>query len=438
MIRLIFLLILGSHFNLFSQENGLHSGPMVGYSEMREVALWVQTTHSMDVKFAYWEKGLPETKTTTESKVTDKASAFAITLLADKVLPGKTYEYSLYLDNKELSFNYPLTFKTQPLWQWREDPPEFSFVAGSCLYFNEPEYDRPGKSYGGDYHILTSIDKVNPDFMLWLGDNTYFREADYSSKTGIYYRQTHTRSVKELQPLLGHVHHYAIWDDHDYGPNDADGSFQNKHLTLQAFKDFWPNPNYGFNGIDANVGRFQYNDCDFFLLDNRTFRTPLYDSGRSQILGKAQIDWLIAGLKSSRYTFKFVAVGGQFLNTAQVYENHSRYAEERAYLLQRIKEENIKNVVFLSGDRHHSEVNQLALNDDLFITEITSSPLTSSAHKKVKEENANLVDGSMIKERNFAQITLSGKSKKRQCEVVFFDSDGSKLYSYSIPFQGGK
>ncbi|MCB0481704.1 MAG: hypothetical protein KDC83_09740 [Flavobacteriales bacterium] len=116
-----------------AQLSGLQSGPMVGYSEMREVALWVQTTHSMDVKLAYWEKGRPESLTTTESQVTSKETGFAITLIADKVSPGKLYEYALYLNQQKIEFTYPLEFTTQALWQWREDPPDFTFVAGSCL-----------------------------------------------------------------------------------------------------------------------------------------------------------------------------------------------------------------------------------------------------------------------------------------------------------------
>ena len=80
--------------------------------------------------------------------------------------------------------------------------------------------------------------------MIWLGDNVYFREPD-DSRTGVYHRYSHDRSLPELQPLLGSVHHYAIWDDHDYGPNNSDRSFIYKNITLQAFKDFWANPTYG-------------------------------------------------------------------------------------------------------------------------------------------------------------------------------------------------
>jgi alkaline phosphatase D len=43
----------------FAQEKLLKAGPMVGYSEMREVALWVQTTGPAKVRFAYWDREKP-------------------------------------------------------------------------------------------------------------------------------------------------------------------------------------------------------------------------------------------------------------------------------------------------------------------------------------------------------------------------------------------
>ena len=83
------------------------------------------------------------------------------------------------------------------------DAPDFDFVAGSCFYINEEAYDRPGKPYGGDYQILDAIYRDKPDFMVWLGDNTYLREADWDSKSGIYHRYSHTRALKRIATTFG-------------------------------------------------------------------------------------------------------------------------------------------------------------------------------------------------------------------------------------------
>ena len=110
--------------------------------------------------------------------------------------------------------------------------------------------------------------------MLWLGDNVYFREPD-DSRTGVYHRYTHDTSIR-ITMLLGAVHHYAIWDDHDYGPQQPDmRSFIYKgHITLEAFKNFWANPTYGIPKNKGITTQFKWSDIDFFLMDNRYFRTP--------------------------------------------------------------------------------------------------------------------------------------------------------------------
>ncbi|MGB0404110.1 MAG: alkaline phosphatase D family protein [Salibacteraceae bacterium] len=425
----IFLIVVNTGF---TQQSLLQSGPMVGYSEMKEVAIWAQTNQEAYVSLSYWEKDLDEKKYQTETIKTTKKTGFTALLIADSVLPGRLYDYQLIINNIPIKRPYPCLFRTQSLWQWRTDPPDFKFVIGSCNYVSESQYDRPGKPYGGDYGIFKSIDQINPEMMLWLGDNIYLREVDWNTQTGINYRYTHTRSLPEMQPLLARTHHYAIWDDHDFGPNDSHGSFTHKDITLEAFKNFWANPSYGINGKPGITSQFSYNDCDFFLLDNRYNRTPVYDSANSEILGSEQIDWLIAALKASRSPFKFVAVGGQFLNSAKTYENHSRYPKERDYILKRIADENIKGVVFLNGDRHHGEISKLTLQNKIDVYDITSSPLTSRAHKKVKEYNEYRVEGSLITERHFTVIDVTGAKGERLLTIESFNTQGESIFTYSI------
>lgn len=425
------LLVLFS-LNISAQIDFLQSGPMVGYSEMREVQLWVQTTESAEVKIVYWEKGASNNQYHTLPVVTDKSKAFSCKLLADKVLPDKIYEYEIWINRRKVELPYPCEFQSQNLWQWRTDAPDFKIALGSCSYISEERFDRPGKPYGGDYQIFSSIDSTKPDLMLWLGDNIYLREADWNTYTGIYHRYTHTRSLPEMQALLANTHNYAIWDDHDFGPNDADGSFIHKEKTLEAFKNFWANPTFGNSKTPGTYSQFSFNDCDFFLLDNRYNRTPKYNVGNREILGKQQREWLIAALKNSRATFKFIAVGGQFLSSAATYENHENYKEEKQWILKRLEEENIKGVVFLTGDRHHGEISKQTLANELVVYDITSSPLTSRAHKKVKEENQFRVENSLIKQRHFTTIEVQGKRKKRVLTIKSFGSDGELLFEHLI------
>lgn len=432
-LKLIFLTLIFTTINLFPQE--IQSGPMVGYSAMREVALWIQTTSEANVKINYWNINEVNSKFQTEEIKTEKHFAFTGKLIADKVEPGETYNYEVLINNKISEINYELKFKTQKLWQWREDAPDFTFATGSCFYVNEPVYDRPGKPYGGDYKILTNLFNKNPEFMLWLGDNIYLREVDWDSRTGILARNTHTRSLPELQPLLGSLHNYAIWDDHDFGPNNSDRGFWNKDAALEAFKLFWANPSFGINSKPGITTYFQWSDVDFFLLDNRYYKTPNdRKTGKRDLLGEEQIQWLIDKLVNSKAPFKIVAIGGQVLNPVlrRGLENYASYEDEKNLLLELIEKENIEGVIFLTGDRHHTEITKLERKESYPLYDFTISPLTAGPTSWIDEININRVEGTFVAERNFAIFNISGSRKNRVLECTVYNTNGEKIWNYTI------
>ncbi len=408
------------------------SGPMPGYSECLEGIVWLQTDRSCNASMMYWKEDDPSGIHYSSEAIAEAKNAYAVDLIADQVEPGFTYRYRVLLDGKPTGVPDTLRFRTQPLWKYRTEPPDFTFATGSCAYINEPAYDRPGKPYGDGYGIFNSIADQHPDFMLWLGDNVYLREPDWGTWSGILHRYTHTRSTPELQRLLRGTHHYAIWDDHDFGPNDADGSFVNADLTTAAFDLFWPNPPSTAPGVGGITTMFSYSDVDLFLLDDRSFRVPPdVVTDTATMLGKAQIDWLIRALKYSDASFKIVACGGQVLNTGAVFENFATYPRERKYLLDRLNEEGIPNVVFLTGDRHHTVLSKLDQASGLPAYDLTVSPLTSGTHEP-KEENKLMVEGTLVVDRNFATLRFSGPRKERTLTITVRDASGRPRWEKSI------
>lgn len=431
----LLLFILFLQYEITAQ-NLLQSGPMVGYSTMREVCLWVQTKSSANVKFVYWNSNDIKKRFLTKEVLTKEEDAFTAKLIADKLEPGQKYEYELHINGNRIDRPYELKFQTQLLWQWREDPPEFSFVTGSCFYVNEEKYDRPGKPYGSDYKIMNSIYDKRPDFMIWLGDNWYYREPDWDSWTGIFHRITHTRSLPELQPVLGSMHHYSVWDDHDYGPNNSDRGFWNKERTLAAFKLFIPNPSFGINGKPGVTTFFQWGDIDFFLMDNRYYRTPndsKTDSKRA-ILGEEQIQWLIDNLVVSKAPFKFVVIGGQVLNPYEKswLETYAIYPEEKEKLLGLIEKEGIEGVVFLTGDRHHSELTKLDREGTYPLYDFTISSFTAGVSPGKDEPNTLRVPGKISDEHNFAIFSVTGPSKDRVLKCTDYDINGNIIWEFTI------
>lgn len=419
---------------VINQTGLLQSGPMVGYSDMREVMLWVQTKKPARVQIRYHEAGKPTPVHVTNEVQTNRQTVFTAHLLADLVDPGKKYEYDVLIEGQTVSLPYPTQFQTQSLWQWRTDPPPFRFAVGSCTYVNEPEVDRPGKPYGGGYEIFTAMAAQKPDFMLWTGDNTYTREVDWNTRTGVLRRYTHTRSLPEMQPLLASTHNYATWDDHDYGPNDADRSYWLKPVTLEAFKLFWTNTNYVFS--EGCAGTFFWNDCQFFLLDDRTFRAPndMPDGPEKVYFGNKQIQWLVDALTFSRATFKFIVTGGQIINPTKAFENYAVYGTERDRLLKAITEAKIPGVLFITGDRHHSILHRLERNGTYPIYDLTISPLTSSVAQPRADEvkQPTYVEGTLITERNFGLLSVNGPLNDRVLTIKVYDQKGTERWSRDL------
>ncbi|WP_207506500.1 alkaline phosphatase D family protein [Telluribacter humicola] len=429
-LKLSLLVVLVSLNSAFAQ---LKSGPMVGYSDMLEVMLWAQTAQPAKVKIQYWEEGKPAQKRSTDEVLTRKESAYVVRLFADQVTPGKKYEYEVHVDGKKVAIKYPLRFQTQPLWQWRSDPPAFRFAIGSCNYVNAPPYDRPGRAYGDGYEIFGSIADKKPDFMLWGGDNTYLREPDWNSRTGFLHRYTHTRSLPQMQPLLGSTHNYAIWDDHDYGPDDSDRSFWLKETAADVFRLFWGNPNFIFPG--ATTGTFTWNDAQFFLLDDRWFKAPnKLVSPQRDYFGEAQINWLLDALASSTASFKFIVSGGQIINPTAVFENYANYSAERERFLKAITDARIPGVLFLTGDRHYTSVHKLDRAGTYPLYDFTISPLTSGSANPVGPEltQPTLEPSTVVIQRNFATFDISGPLQGRILKVTVYDVKGQELWTREL------
>jgi alkaline phosphatase D len=414
------------------------NGPMLGYNTYREQALWVQTEKAAKVEFAYHplDSGDPWLKSAAVN--TKETKAFVAEVVLDNLTPGTAYEYQVFVNGKVVPKVGNQLFYTQTIWAYRIDPPNFQFALGSCNYIIEEPTDRSGKPYGGDYQIFTSIAANQPKFMLWLGDNVYFRESDWSSKSGMQHRYTHSRHIPELKILLANAPQYAIWDDHDFGPNNSDRSFINKKLSKETFDLFWSNPPQAHPDLQGVTNLFDWSDSQFFLLDNRYNRAPneRLDGDRT-MLGTLQLEWFKEALLNSPATFKFVAIGGQFLNTAPVFENYSAngYDKERQEIIDFIYKHQIKNVIFLTGDRHHSELSVLEKEGQPTIYDLTISPLTSGVHDASSEANSLRVAGSHIAQRNFALINVSGPLKARELDIQIQSSDNKPLWQFKIKAQ---
>lgn len=458
----------------------LAAGPMAGHRDARSTIIWLQADAAAKAQIEYWPEsaaqgaaqssaGLaaaagkaalaaPEASKASKAAAAHQRSAavaltsaddFTAHITLDALTPGTRYRYRVLLDGKEARVPETLSFHTEALWQWRKHsynpalghtPPDFTVAFGSCVYVNDPPYDRSlapaGKPYGSHYSVFASIAAKKPDVMLWLGDYLYLREADYGSPAGMAARWRHDRKLPQIQSLLRTGNHYAIWDDHDFGPNDSNASFIYKQESLRLFKRYWANGAWGLPDAPGIFRSVSLNDADFFLLDGRTWRDA--DSAQNlpgkTLFGAAQLRWLKNALLASTARFKVIAAGNQIVKEVPLrIEGWSHFADERREFFDWLTVNRVSGVVFLSGDRHHTELNKQERHGAYPLYDFTCSPLTSGVHAPARGEDMSRADpDTVVNQHNFCTLDFSGAWSERRMTMKSFDADGRELWKRDI------
>jgi len=95
-----------------------------------------------------------------------------------------------------------------------------------------------------------------------------------------------------------------------------------------------------------------------------------------------------------------------------------------------IEKENIQGVIFISGDRHHSELTKLDRPDNYPLLELTSSTIAAGPNSKGCEEpNYLRVEGCCYNKRNYALVEITGKKEDRKIKFTIYGVDGKEAWS---------
>lgn len=268
---------------------------------------------------------------------------------------------------------------------WAATPPS-KILFGSCAHQDK------------SMPILDAVIAEQPDLFVFLGDNIYGDTQDMTllaQKYATLGAKPRFKKLRATTPLI------AIWDDHDFGANDAGADYPQKQASKAIMLDFWQEPagssrrkqtdgiytsylyGKGEQQVHLILPDLRYNRAplhEVSTLDNISKRLPK-DMGPYQItpnasmLGENQWQWLEKELKKPA-RIKVIASSLQLLPEFTGWEAWANFPADRERLLGLLKKHKINGVLIISGDTHWGELSMLKGALDYPLWEVTSSGLT--------------------------------------------------------------
>lgn len=337
--RLILLLSLLS-FPAFALPEGI-AGPLIGSVTPKSATAWIFLPPETKASIVCIPNNANAQAREVEFRPIDNPAGKAKGVPAKADItglePDTNYQYVIALNKKnELSLNG--SFLTPPV---TGTPHKFRMVLTSCMRIGQIQ-----KSWN-------LVLKEKPAVHLTVGDTQY---SDTTNPTVQWEHHIRYRRVPEHARVLRHIPVYSMWDDHDYGPNNSDGTAKGKENSLQGWHQFWANPGAGTKETPGSFYRFSWGEVDIFMVDGRYHRSPdnAADDDKKRMLGDAQFAWLLDGLRTSKAKFKVIASGSTLHHSKS--DGWRIYTFSRHRLIDSIRKHRIPGVVYMAGDIHSSLV----------------------------------------------------------------------------------
>lgn len=290
---------------------------------------------------------------------------------------------------------------------------------------------------------LQSLAGEEPDLVVLMGDNVY--GDAYSGDMSLpELRQAYAdlaanpdfQTINAAAPIL------PVWDDHDFGMNDAGASFSARRFAQRIFNQFWEVPAGDARRSRPGVYHAEMvgppgEEVNLILLDTRYFRSPLRPTdergapGRERYmpdddptltqLGDAQWAWLEEELQRPAALHVIVS-SIQVVADGHGWERWGNFPRERERLYQLIEESGADNVVLISGDRHRAGLYRLERESGAVLSEMTASSL-NLAFPGDEEAGPHRVGPTFVGE-NYGVMDIDWDAQSLTLRIM--DADGAQ------------
>src|SRR5262245_29729144 len=298
------------------------------------------------------------------------------------------------------------------------------------------------------------------DLFIFLGDNIYGDSRDMAVLRAKYAQLAAIPGYAKLRETTPVV---AVWDDHDFGENDAGSEYPQKEASRRLFVDFWDEPaNSPRRERDGVYASYVFGPpgqrVQVILPDMRYNRGPLVplDLGgadyeawgrkrvaagldmpgpyirnpdhRATMLGERQWAWLERQLEVPA-ELRLFGSSLQVLADFTGWESWANFARDRDRLFDAIRRKRANGVLFLSGDIHYAELSKLDGNVPYTLWDLTSSGLTEEW--KVPTPNANRAS-EVVSDANFGLIDIDWQGAATKLKLGIVDTQGVQRLAFDL------
>lgn len=320
---------------------------------------------------------------------------------------------------------------------------QIKVLIGSCLHQDK---DQP---------IWQPMLEEQASLFMLLGDNIYADTQDMAELKSKYQKQW---AKPGMQKMLATTPTIAIWDDHDFGENDAGKDYPQKEASRQIMLDYFNEPQDSLRRTrsDGIYTSYMYGQAprrvQVIMPDLRWNRDALahvtpseyqelkapqnlgpylaHTDTTQKMLGEPQWQWLEEQLKQPAEV-RILASSLQLLAEFTGWESWANFPQERQRLLGLLDKYEIDNLLIVSGDTHWSEFSQITRQSGQALWEITSSGLTEE-WKQVSPNKHRI--GNSYAQANYGVLAIDWQGSKPQIVMSIKDVKGEVKLQQKIQF----